>query len=69
MLVISVAAFAFPAGVTLAMLSTPLLWKLEEPLHLELAGHSGPADWVILGSGLIAALAAGAFTYRRTART
>jgi len=28
-------------------LLTPLLWQLEEPLGLELAGHSGPADWVL----------------------
>jgi hypothetical protein len=36
----------FPAGWIVAMLSTPLLWKLEPVLHVELAGHSGPSDWV-----------------------
>jgi hypothetical protein len=29
-----------------AMALTPLLWKLEPILHMELAGHSGPSDWV-----------------------
>ena len=29
-----------------AMMLTPLLWKLEPVLHMELAGHSGPSDWV-----------------------
>jgi hypothetical protein len=28
------------------MLLTPVLWRLEPVLHVELAGHSGPADWV-----------------------
>lgn len=37
----------FPAGWIIAMLLTPLLWKLEPILHVELAGHSGPSDWVI----------------------
>jgi ABC-type antimicrobial peptide transport system permease subunit len=35
-----------PAGYILAVLSTPLLWKLEAILQIELAGHSGPADWI-----------------------
>jgi hypothetical protein len=30
----------------LTMMSTPLLWRLEPILHMELAGHSGPSDWV-----------------------
>ena len=29
-----------------AMLLTPVLWRLEPVLNMELAGHSGPADWV-----------------------
>jgi hypothetical protein len=35
-----------PGGWMMAMLLTPLLWKLEPILHIELAGHSGPSDWV-----------------------
>jgi hypothetical protein len=35
-----------PGGWMIAMLLTPLLWKLEPILHIELAGHSGPSDWV-----------------------
>lgn len=37
---------AIPVGFILAMLITPLLWKLEEVVPIELAGHSGPAIWV-----------------------
>jgi len=36
----------FPFGWILAMMLTPVLWKLEPILHTELAGHSGPSDWV-----------------------
>jgi len=35
------------AGWFTGMLLTPTLWKLEEPLGMELAGHSGPADWLL----------------------
>jgi hypothetical protein len=35
-----------PGGWMIAMLLTPVLWKLEPILHVELAGHSGPSDWV-----------------------
>ena len=35
-----------PLGWIIAMLMTPILWRLEPVLHLELAGHSGPSDWV-----------------------
>jgi ABC-type antimicrobial peptide transport system permease subunit len=35
-----------PLGWIAAMLLTPLLWRLEPILHIELAGHSGPSDWV-----------------------
>jgi len=33
-------------GWILAMIATPFLWRLEPVLHMELAGHSGPSDWV-----------------------
>ena len=37
----------FVFGFIAAMLCTPLLWRLEPVLGIELAGHSGPSDWVI----------------------
>lgn len=42
-----------PVGWIAAMSLTPVLWRLEPVLGMELAGHSGPSDWVIL---LISAL-------------
>ena len=47
-----------PLGWIVAMLLTPVLWRLEPVLNLELAGHSGPSDWVFL---LIWAIVAVAF--------
>jgi ABC-type antimicrobial peptide transport system permease subunit len=35
-----------PLGAMATILLTPLLWDLEPVLHMELAGHSGPSDWV-----------------------
>ena len=35
-----------PAGWIAAMMLTPVLWRLEPVLHMELAGHSGPSEWV-----------------------
>ena len=35
-----------PLGWILAMMATPLLWRLEPILHMELAGHSGPSDQI-----------------------
>lgn len=35
-----------PGGWVLAMALTPALWRLEPILHVELAGHSGPSDWI-----------------------
>ncbi len=39
---------SLPLGWIVAMLLTPVLWRLEPVLNLELAGHSGPSDWVFL---------------------
>lgn len=50
--------FGLPIGWIMAMLLTPVLWRLEPVLNLELAGHSGPSDWVFL---LIWAIVAVAF--------
>jgi hypothetical protein len=46
--VASIAAIlvGFPAGWICAMALTPVLWRLEPVLHMELAGHSGPSDWI-----------------------
>ena len=46
-LVIAVVA-GLPLGWIVAMLLTPTLWRLEPVLHMELAGHSGPSDWVFI---------------------
>src|SRR6476661_477545 len=35
-----------PSGWLAALLLTPVLWRLEPVLHMELAGHSGPSDWI-----------------------
>lgn len=37
-----------PLGWIVAMSLTPTLWRLEPVLHMELAGHSGPSDWVFI---------------------
>ncbi|HEY1906860.1 MAG TPA: hypothetical protein VGG91_12505 [Myxococcaceae bacterium] len=58
--VIGVALLGFFFGVLACFLSTPFLWKLEAPTGLELAGHSGPADWLLMTAGFLgAALAVG----------
>jgi ABC-type antimicrobial peptide transport system permease subunit len=40
------ALIGLPLGWVTAMMLTPVLWRLEPILHMELAGHSGPSDWV-----------------------
>jgi ABC-type antimicrobial peptide transport system permease subunit len=46
-----------PLGWILTMIMTPLLWRLEPILNMELAGHSGPSDWVFyLGWGIVVPL-------------
>ena len=46
-LVLIAAIVAFPASFISGMLMTPLLWRLEPVLKMELAGHSGPSDWIL----------------------
>ncbi len=48
---------SFPLGWIVAMLLTPVLWRLEPVLNLELAGHSGPSDWVFLVIWAVVAVA------------
>lgn len=43
-----------PGGWIVAMMLTPVLWALEPKLHMELAGHSGPSDWVFYVVWLLA---------------
>jgi hypothetical protein len=53
---------SIPFSWIVAILLTPALWRLEPVLNMELAGHSGPADWVfwviwaIVASGLFLVL-------------
>jgi hypothetical protein len=66
--VVGVAALAgaavIPVTVIVGAVLTPALWKLESTSGLELAGHSGPADWVswslwtVLTVGITAAVVA-----------
>ena len=42
------AAVSFPVSFVGAMMMTPLLYRLEPVLGMELAGHSGPSDWIII---------------------
>jgi hypothetical protein len=44
--VVLAGSIGVPTGWIGSMLLTPILWRLEPILHMELAGHSGPADWV-----------------------
>jgi hypothetical protein len=48
---------SLPAGWIIAMLLTPVLWRLEPVLNMELAGHSGPADWIFWVIWVIVAVA------------
>jgi hypothetical protein len=46
---------SIPFSWIVAILLTPVLWRLEPVLNMELAGHSGPADWVFWVSWAIVA--------------
>ena len=43
---VSAVFVGFPAGWVLAMFCIPLFGWLEQVLHMELAGHSGPSNGV-----------------------
>src|SRR5688500_9751291 len=56
---------AIPVTAAVAAIATPVLWRLEPRLGIELAGHSGPSDWLLAaiflvttGTLTVAALAA-----------
>jgi hypothetical protein len=40
------AVAAAPLTFVVGMMLTPVLWRLESVVGIELAGHSGPSDWV-----------------------
>jgi ABC-type antimicrobial peptide transport system permease subunit len=44
--IILAVVIGLPLGVFVAIVLTPVLWKLEPILNMELAGHSGPSDWI-----------------------
>jgi len=55
------AIVALPISFIGGMAMTPLLWRLEPVLGMELAGHSGPSDWILatlfgFATSLLAAL-------------
>jgi hypothetical protein len=47
LLFVAVLIGCVPITAVLAIVLTPVLWKLEDVVHIELAGHSGPSDWVL----------------------
>ena len=35
-------------GAIICFIMTPIWWKLEALIGVELAGHSGPSDWLVI---------------------
>jgi hypothetical protein len=60
------AVLSFPIGTIFVFLLTPVLWKLEPVLHVELAGHSGPSDWILWTASFTASLVGGIAANRLT---
>jgi hypothetical protein len=54
--ILGLGLFGFFIGVVTSMMLTPILWKLETLTNLELAGHSGPAEWLLLMAGVFGSL-------------
>lgn len=52
-------------GVVASILATPLLWKLEDLVGFELAGHSGPRDAVIVAFAFFGIVIGVAIAVRR----
>ena len=46
-LLLAAGIVALPVSFIGGMAMTPLLWRLEPVLGMELAGHSGPSDWIL----------------------
>lgn len=56
-LIIGSVLIGFPIAFIGTFLLTPMYWKLEPILGIELAGHSGPSDWIFeLNSLLVTGL-------------
>jgi hypothetical protein len=45
-LIVGSVLIGFPVAFIGTFLLTPVYWRLEPILGMELAGHSGPADWI-----------------------
>lgn len=57
-----------PITAIVGALMTSTLWRLEPVLGIELGGHSGPADWVLVGLWLTFTAVATALITRRRRR-
>ena len=57
-------AVGFVMGLITCAMLTPVLWKLEPVLGLELAGHSGPVDWLLITCGAIFAAIGFALSFK-----
>lgn len=64
------AIVSFPVSFVGAMMLTPVLYRLEPLLRMELAGHSGPSDRIIVAIfGITTIAVAGAILWlQRSAR-
>ena len=56
-LILASLVIAGPISFFLTFLLTSLYWRLEPILGIELAGHSGPSDWVFALNFVIVAAA------------
>ena len=45
---LAAALISIPLTYLVGFALTPLLWRLEPITGMELAGHSGPSDWIII---------------------
>jgi hypothetical protein len=60
------ALVSFPISFVGAMMLTPVLYRLEPALGMELAGHSGPSDWIMMTVfGITTIAVAGAILWLR----
>ncbi|MCP3140486.1 hypothetical protein [Pyxidicoccus xibeiensis] len=59
------AFFGAITGLVVCALLTPIFWRLEGPLGLELAGHSGPAEGLLIGFAAVSAFVGFTVAFRR----
>lgn len=55
---------SFIMGMFICFMMTPIWWKLEVQLGIELAGHSGPEDWLAISFSSLFALAGVGFSWK-----